>query len=76
MGWLQNVQVVIQRDIAYILLMSPLPVTNGTLHVPPPGQRWDLCAIYIAHFFVLYKSFKECLLKWNFHIKIDFNILT
>ena len=32
------------------------------------GQCWDACAIY--------KSFRECLLKWNFHIKINFNILT
>ena len=31
-------------------------------------QCWDACAIY--------KSFRECLLKWNFHIKIHFNILT
>ena len=31
-------------------------------------QCWDACAIY--------KSFRECLLKWNFHIKINFNILT
>ena len=31
-------------------------------------QCWDTCAIY--------KSFRECLLKWNFHIKINFNILT
>ena len=37
--------------------------------VPPPlVQCWDTCAIY--------KSFRECLLKWNFHIKINFNILT
>ena len=27
-------------------------------------QCWDACAIY--------KSFRECLLKWNFHIKINF----
>ena len=30
-------------------------------------QCWDACAIY--------KSFRECLLKCNFHIKINFNIL-
>ena len=31
-------------------------------------QCWDVCAIY--------KLFRECLLKWNFHIGINFNILT
>ena len=31
-------------------------------------QCWDACAIY--------KSFRECLLKWNFHIRINFNKLT
>ena len=62
-GMLQNVQVAMQRGIAYILSISSLPVTNGALHVPPPGQCWDSCAIYIAHFYVLYKTFNECLLK-------------
>ena len=53
-GLLQNVQVAMQLGIAYILSISPLPVTNGALqHVPPPSQCWDSCAIYIAHFYVL-----------------------
>ena len=44
-----------------------LMVMSCALQVPPPCQCWDSCA---------YKSFRECLLKWNFHIKINFNILT
>ena len=40
-------------------------------HIAVPssiGQCWYACAIY--------KSFRECLSKWNFHIRINFNILT
>ena len=54
-GFLRNVQVAVQRDMANVLSISPFPVTNGALHVSPPSQCWDSCAIYIAHFYVLYK---------------------
>ena len=60
---MRNVQVAVERDTAYILSMSPLPITDGALHVPLPGHCWDLCAVYIAHLYVLYKSCWECLLK-------------
>ena len=33
-GFLRNVQVAVQQDMANILPIPPFPVTHGALHVP------------------------------------------